>query len=373
MSAFTHPNILSLLGVVLRGKQYLLRVLNKFHELILIWLSQKATLVRWWCLSLCRTVIWLSCWGARGKPMMMWMKTKYRSWRRNICFGWPYKLPGGWGIWLPRDSFTGTWPAGTVWFRRGPPSKLLTLEWAGMSTPVTTIRLVKPKPTLFVPLWRFLLQIGGSRLLPVRWMSPESVVYGRFTLESDIWSFGVVLWEIYSFGKQPYYGHSNEEVVKLILDGIMLIPPEECPSLICELMKNCWKTEPRHRITFPNICDKLELTYEKFVECEPDQYTIENEVKKFKPSTLNKSLPRPPRLPMLAQEDLVDAQGYLLPKEVKEPAQYLETLPDWRRTGGRKDDNPKRIVWPDAGDYLGIDIWTMRLRICLRLNWTESR
>jgi len=49
-------------------------------------------------------------------------------------------------------------------------------------------------------------------MLPVRWMSPECVVYGRFTLESDVWSYGVVLWEIYSFGKQPYYGHSNEEV-----------------------------------------------------------------------------------------------------------------------------------------------------------------
>ncbi|TGZ32398.1 Uncharacterized protein DBV15_06823 [Temnothorax longispinosus] len=55
-------------------------------------------------------------------------------------------------------------------------------------------------------------KIGGSRLLPVRWMSPESVVYGRFTLETDVWSFGVVLWEVYSFGKQPYYGFSNEEV-----------------------------------------------------------------------------------------------------------------------------------------------------------------
>nr|CAD7568545.1 unnamed protein product [Timema californicum] len=55
-------------------------------------------------------------------------------------------------------------------------------------------------------------KIGGSRLLPVRWMSPESVMYGRFTLESDVWSYGVVLWEIYSMGKQPYYGHSNEEV-----------------------------------------------------------------------------------------------------------------------------------------------------------------
>lgn len=49
-------------------------------------------------------------------------------------------------------------------------------------------------------------------MLPVRWMSPESVKYGRFTSESDVWAYGVVLWEIFSFGKQPYYGHSNEEV-----------------------------------------------------------------------------------------------------------------------------------------------------------------
>lgn len=52
-------------------------------------------------------------------------------------------------------------------------------------------------------------------------MSPESVMYGRFTLESDVWSFGVVLWEVYSFGKQPYYGHNNEEVSKIIYNQFL--------------------------------------------------------------------------------------------------------------------------------------------------------
>ena len=49
-------------------------------------------------------------------------------------------------------------------------------------------------------------------MLPVRWMSPESMKYGKFTTESDVWAFGIVLWEIFSCGKQPHYGHGNEEV-----------------------------------------------------------------------------------------------------------------------------------------------------------------
>ncbi|KZC04523.1 Muscle, skeletal receptor tyrosine protein kinase, partial [Dufourea novaeangliae] len=149
-------------------------------------------------------------------------------------------------------------------------------------------------------------KIGGSRLLPVRWMSPESVMYGRFTLESDVWSFGVVLWEVYSLGKQPYYGHSNEEVVTLIFQGIMLIPPEGCPPFICQLMKECWKTEPKDRIKFPEILEKLEKAQGKSIQG---------------------TLPRPPQGPVtIRTPDVLDPDGYLLPALAKRH-EYLQTLP----------------------------------------------
>lgn len=100
-------------------------------------------------------------------------------------------------------------------------------------------------------------KIGGSRMLPVRWMAPESILYGKFTLESDVWSFGVVLWEVFALGVQPYYGHSNEQVVKLILQGILLTPPNSAPPLICQLLNGCWKTQPADRLTFAEIHSKL--------------------------------------------------------------------------------------------------------------------
>ncbi|GIY68764.1 NT-3 growth factor receptor [Caerostris darwini] len=108
-------------------------------------------------------------------------------------------------------------------------------------------------------------KVGGSRMMPIRWMAPESITYGKFSLESDVWAYGVVLWEIFTYAKQPYYGHSNDEVVRLILQGILLSPPENCPPHICTIMAGCWKTEPRDRLTFqevyhmisPNLTDNV--------------------------------------------------------------------------------------------------------------------
>ena len=62
----------------------------------------------------------------------------------------------------------------------------------------------------------YFLQVEGQAVLPIRWMPPEALLLGKFTVESDIYSFGVLLWEIYTLALQPYYGYTNEEVVEFI-------------------------------------------------------------------------------------------------------------------------------------------------------------
>lgn len=88
-------------------------------------------------------------------------------------------------------------------------------------------------------------RVQSKSLLPVRWMPPESILYGKFTTESDVWSFGVVLWEIYSYGLQPYYGYNNQEVIDMIRSRQLLPCPEECPTVIYSLMLECWSTNRR--------------------------------------------------------------------------------------------------------------------------------
>ncbi|XP_051164112.1 tyrosine-protein kinase transmembrane receptor Ror [Leptopilina boulardi] len=88
-------------------------------------------------------------------------------------------------------------------------------------------------------------RVQSKSLLPVRWMPPESILYGKFTTESDVWSFGVVLWEIYSYGLQPYYGYNNQEVIDMIRSRQLLPCPEECPAVIYSLMLECWSTNRR--------------------------------------------------------------------------------------------------------------------------------
>ncbi|KAK7600901.1 hypothetical protein V9T40_008342 [Parthenolecanium corni] len=100
-------------------------------------------------------------------------------------------------------------------------------------------------------------RVQKSALLPIRWMSPESILYGKFTVESDIWSYGVVLWEIYSYGLQPYYAHSNQDVVDMIRSHQILATPEGCPPRMYALMIECWNQVPSRRPQFTEIHTRL--------------------------------------------------------------------------------------------------------------------
>ncbi|XP_072759722.1 proto-oncogene tyrosine-protein kinase ROS-like isoform X2 [Anoplolepis gracilipes] len=98
-------------------------------------------------------------------------------------------------------------------------------------------------------------KVGGG-LLPVRWMAPESLVIGIFTSQSDVWSFGVLMWEITSLGEQPYTGRTNVEVVNYVRTGGRLPMPLNCPSELYQLMMRCWNAEnarPNFKLCLENI------------------------------------------------------------------------------------------------------------------------
>uniref|UniRef100_A0A8C5P6Y5 receptor protein-tyrosine kinase n=1 Tax=Leptobrachium leishanense TaxID=445787 RepID=A0A8C5P6Y5_9ANUR len=101
--------------------------------------------------------------------------------------------------------------------------------------------------------------------IPIRWMPPESIFYNRYTTESDVWAYGVVLWEIFSYGMQPYYGMAHEEVIYYVRDGNILSCPENCPLELYNLMRLCWSKMPTDRPSFACIHRILERMYERNV------------------------------------------------------------------------------------------------------------
>ncbi|KAJ8916666.1 hypothetical protein NQ315_000311 [Exocentrus adspersus] len=102
-------------------------------------------------------------------------------------------------------------------------------------------------------------RVQSKSLLPVRWMPPESILYGKFTTESDVWSYGVVLWEIYSYGLQPYYGYNNQEVINMIRSRKLLPCPDACPSYCYALMVECWAEQANRRPNFSEIAHRLKV------------------------------------------------------------------------------------------------------------------
>ena len=117
--------------------------------------------------------------------------------------------------------------------------------------------------------------------MPVRWCAPEVFEYGKFSSQSDVWSFGVVMWEMFSYGKVrmspsgeihpdgfdrftlvciqiPYKGMSNAEVIENVLGGYRLPSPDNCPEEIYQCMIACWNEQAKRRPSFKQLYDEIE-------------------------------------------------------------------------------------------------------------------
>uniref|UniRef100_A0A8C4W9N2 Tyrosine-protein kinase n=1 Tax=Gopherus evgoodei TaxID=1825980 RepID=A0A8C4W9N2_9SAUR len=98
---------------------------------------------------------------------------------------------------------------------------------------------------------------GGMKQIPVKWTAPEALNYGRYSSESDVWSFGILLWEAFSLGAIPYSNLSNTQTREAIEQGRRLDPPEQCPEDVYRLMQRCWEYDPRKRPSFSTIHQEL--------------------------------------------------------------------------------------------------------------------
>ena len=99
---------------------------------------------------------------------------------------------------------------------------------------------------------------GKSALLPVRWMPPESLLYGRFTVKSDVWSYGVLMWEVFTFATQPYFGATNQEVIDNIRGLVLLECPSLCTQEMYDIMLECWQKMPIKRPQIGEVLQSLE-------------------------------------------------------------------------------------------------------------------
>ncbi|KAL2089826.1 hypothetical protein ACEWY4_014514 [Coilia grayii] len=94
--------------------------------------------------------------------------------------------------------------------------------------------------------------------LPVKWTAPEVLRKEKFSPRSDVWSYGIFLWETFSFGRQPYPKMSLKEVREQVVQGYRMEAPEECPPALYQLMRSCWQDEPGKRPSFHKIRDRVQ-------------------------------------------------------------------------------------------------------------------
>ncbi|XP_049625083.1 tyrosine-protein kinase Fer [Suncus etruscus] len=105
---------------------------------------------------------------------------------------------------------------------------------------------------------------SGLKQIPIKWTAPEALNYGRYSSESDVWSFGILLWETFSLGVCPYPGMTNQQAREQVERGYRMSAPLNCPEDISKIMLRCWDYNPDKRPKFSDLQKELTVIKKKF-------------------------------------------------------------------------------------------------------------
>ncbi|XP_049504856.1 tyrosine-protein kinase Fer [Panthera uncia] len=107
---------------------------------------------------------------------------------------------------------------------------------------------------------------SGLKQIPIKWTAPEALNYGRYSSESDVWSFGILLWETFSLGVCPYPGMTNQQAREQVERGYRMSAPQHCPEDIFKIMMKCWDYKPENRPKFSDLQKELAVIKRKITQ-----------------------------------------------------------------------------------------------------------
>uniref|UniRef100_A0A8D1STN9 Protein-tyrosine kinase 2-beta n=1 Tax=Sus scrofa TaxID=9823 RepID=A0A8D1STN9_PIG len=170
--------------------------------------------------------------------------------------------------------------------------------------------------------------------LPIKWMSPESINFRRFTTASDVWMFAVCMWEILSFSKQPFFWLENKDVIGVLEKGDRLPKPDLCPPILYTLMTRCWDYDPSERPRFTELVCNLSDIYqmEKDIAIEQERNARYRPPKILEPTAFQEPPPKPsrpkyrppPQTNLLAPKLQFQEEDFIRPSSREEAQQLWE-------------------------------------------------
>lgn len=100
--------------------------------------------------------------------------------------------------------------------------------------------------------------VGEGTNFPKRWTAPEAILYNKYSIKSDVWSFGVTMHEVFSRGEEPYPCIQSQDLMNQIQQGHRMLKPADCPKALYEIILSCWNMEWKERPSFEELVTTIQ-------------------------------------------------------------------------------------------------------------------